>query len=235
MCNHLKFPYIYQNQCPITNASQRAHSAQPHTDAEIMTFLVLPFLDEILSNLFVYVNILAIKIQQVCSNKTLLVWSIWPNLSQTLHKTPCYGPGIEAWFTWIGEIIATRMLFNGNNNYYHYIISKTLNVFFIFPWISSPHGSLGLAHHRYAYCIWELSYANTQTLSGPLTMIRSLWGLECQMVVVAIHAPGLTPLPIAGWLALGYEALPKLTFFVLHTRITDFQTKMTHKYRTTQK
>ena len=84
-------------QCPITNASQRAHSAQPHTDAEIMTFLVLPFLDEILSNLFVYVNILAITIQQVCSNKTLLVWSIWPNLSQTLHKTPCYGPGSQLW------------------------------------------------------------------------------------------------------------------------------------------
>ena len=29
------------------------------------------------------------------------------------------------------------------------------------------------------------------------------------MVVVAIRAPGLTPLPIAGWLALGYEALVK--------------------------
>ena len=84
-------------QCPITNASQRAHSTQPHTDVEIMKFLVLPFLDEILSNLFVYVNILAITIQQVCSNKTLLVWSIWPNLSQTLRKTPCYGPGSQLW------------------------------------------------------------------------------------------------------------------------------------------
>ena len=84
-------------QCPITNASQRAHSAQPHTDVEIMKFLVLPFLDEILSNLFVCVNILAIIIQQVCSNKTILVWSIWPNLSQTLHKTPCYGPGSQLW------------------------------------------------------------------------------------------------------------------------------------------
>ena len=84
-------------QCPITNASQRVHSAQPHTDVEIMKFLVLPFLDEILSNLFVYVNILAITIQQVCSNKTLLVWSIWPNLSQTTHKTPCYGPGSQLW------------------------------------------------------------------------------------------------------------------------------------------
>ena len=61
--------------------------------------------------------------------------------------------------------------------------------------------------NRYAYCLWELSDANTQTLSGPLTLIRSLWCLEGQMVVVAIHAPGLTPLPIAGWLALGYEAL----------------------------
>ena len=77
----------------------------------------------------------------------------------------------------------------------------------VFPWISSPHGSLGLAHHRYTYCHWELSDANTQTLSGPLTLIRSLWCLEGQMVVVAVRAPGLTPLPIAGWLALGYEAL----------------------------
>ena len=75
----------------------------------------------------------------------------------------------------------------------------------VFPWISSPYGSLGLAHHRYAYCLWELSDANTQTLSGPLALIRSLWCLEGQMVVVAIRAPGLTP---AGWLALGYEALP---------------------------
>ena len=76
-----------------------------------------------------------------------------------------------------------------------------------FPWISSPHRSLGLALHRYAYCLWELSNANTQTLSGPLTLIRSLWCLEGQMVVVAIRAPGLTPLPIAGWMALGYEEL----------------------------
>ena len=76
----------------------------------------------------------------------------------------------------------------------------------VFPWISTPHGSLGLAHHRYAYCLWELSDANTHTLSGPLTLIRSVWCLEGQMVVVAIRAPGLTPLPIAGWLALGYEA-----------------------------
>ena len=30
---------------------------------------------------------------------------------------------------------------------------------------------------------------------------------EGQMVVVGIGMPGLTPLPIAGWLALGYEAL----------------------------
>ena len=66
---------------------------------------------------------------------------------------------------------------------------------------------LGLADHRYAYCLWELSDANTQTLSGPLTLIRSVWCLEGQMVVIAIRAPGLTPLPIAGWLALGYEAL----------------------------
>ena len=67
------------------------------THVEIMKFLVLPFLDKILSNIFVYMNILAIITQQVRSNKTLLVWSIWPNLSQTLHKTPCYGPGSELW------------------------------------------------------------------------------------------------------------------------------------------
>ena len=113
------------------------------------------------------------------------------------------------------------MLFNGNNSYYHFIISKTLKGFFIFPWISSPHGSLGLAHNRYAYCLWELSDANTQTLSGPLTLIRSLWCLECQMVVVAIHASGLTPLPIAGWLALGYEALMK---WWLDTKKTNMMT-----------
>ena len=32
------------------------------------------------------------------------------------------------------------------------------------------------------------------------------------MVVVGIGAPGLTPLPIAGWLALGYEALVLFIF-----------------------
>ena len=62
-----------------------------------MKFLVLPFLDEILSNLFVYVNIFAITIQQVYSNKTLLICSIWPNLSQTHRKTPCYEPGSQLW------------------------------------------------------------------------------------------------------------------------------------------
>ena len=84
-------------QCLITNASQRAHSAQPHSDVEIMKFLILSFFDEILSNLFVYMNIMAITIQQVCSNKTLLVWNIWQDLSKSLHKTPCYGPGSQLW------------------------------------------------------------------------------------------------------------------------------------------
>ena len=46
-----------------------------------------------------------------------------------------------------------------------------------------------------------------KTFSGPLTLIRSLWCLEGQMVVVGIGAPGLTPLSVAGWLALGYDAL----------------------------
>ena len=76
-----------------------AHLAQPDRDVEIMKFLILPFLDEILSNLFVYLNILAITIRQVCSNKPFLVWRIWQNLSQTLHKTPCYGPGSHLWRT----------------------------------------------------------------------------------------------------------------------------------------
>ena len=89
----------------------------------------------------------------------------------------------------------------------------------VFPWISSPHGSLGLAHHRHAYCLWELSDANTQTLSGPLTLIRSLWYLEGQMVVVGIRAPGLTPLSIAGWLALGYEALGSQSGVVVFSKI----------------
>ena len=80
---------------PITNASQRARSAQPHTDVEIIKFLVLTILDKILSNLFVYVNKLAITIQQVCSYKTLLVWSIWPNLAQTLQKHPAMGLGVS--------------------------------------------------------------------------------------------------------------------------------------------
>ena len=35
--------------------------------------------------------------QQVCSNKPFLVWRIWQNLSQTLHKTTCYGPGSHLW------------------------------------------------------------------------------------------------------------------------------------------
>ena len=61
----------------------------------------------------------------------------------------------------------------------------TLNIFS--PWVS------GLAHHRHAFCLWEQSDANTQTLSGPLTLIRSLRCLEGQMVFVAISAPGLTP------------------------------------------
>ena len=57
------------------------------------------------------------------------------------------------------------------------------------------------------HSLGEISDANTQILSGPLTLIRSLSCLEGQMVVVGIGVPGLTPLPIAGWLALGYEAL----------------------------
>ena len=44
-------------QCLITNASQRAQPAQPHTDVEIMKFLTISFLDEILWNLSVYMNI----------------------------------------------------------------------------------------------------------------------------------------------------------------------------------
>ena len=114
---------------------------------------------------------------------------------------------IVAWFTWIGQIIAMRMLFNGNHNYHHSMILKILEFSLnfpnwrcltepcayphipmwknsvVFPWISSPHGSLGLAHHRHAYSLWEISDANTQTLSGPLTLIRSLWCLEGQMLV----------------------------------------------------
>ena len=149
-----------------------------------------------------------------------------------------------AWFNWIGEITAMRMLFNGNNSYHHFIMSKILKSFLfnfpnwsclwepcaypyfpmwksvVFPWISSPHGSLGLAHHRYEYCRWELSDAKTQTLSGPLTLIRSLWCLDGQMVVVAIRAPGLTPLPIAGWLALCYEALVICYIYILIGNLT---------------
>ena len=85
------------NQCFITNASQRVHSAQPHTDVVMMIFLVLPFLDEILSNLFAYMNILSITTQQVCSYKTLLVWNVWQNLSKTLYNTLCYGSGSQLW------------------------------------------------------------------------------------------------------------------------------------------
>ena len=48
-------------------------------------------------NLFVWMNILAITIQQICSYKTLLVWNIWQNVSQTFHKTPSYGPGSQLW------------------------------------------------------------------------------------------------------------------------------------------
>ena len=62
-----------------------------------MKFLILPFLGEILSNLFVRMNILAITIQQTCSYKTLLVWNIWQNVSQTFHKTPSCGPGSQLW------------------------------------------------------------------------------------------------------------------------------------------
>ena len=96
-------------QCPITNASQRAHSAQPHTDVEIMKFLVLSFLDEILSNLFVYVNILAITVQQVCSNKTLLVWSIWPNYPKLSTKHPAMGLGVSCGSQW------QRFIFSPNH------------------------------------------------------------------------------------------------------------------------
>ena len=78
----------YQSTGPLSTATHRCRNNE---------FFVLPFHDEILSNLFVYVNILAITIQQVSNNKTLLVWSIWPNLFQTLHKTPCYGPGSQLW------------------------------------------------------------------------------------------------------------------------------------------
>ena len=78
------------------------------------------------------------------------------------------------------------------------------NISVVFPSISSHHGSLGLAHLRYAYSLWEISDANTQTLSEPLNLIRSLWCFG-HMVVVGIGVPWLTPLPIAGWLALGYK------------------------------
>ena len=64
--------------------------------------------------------------------------------------------------------------------------------------------------HVCIYILWKISDANTQILSGPLTLIRSLWCLEGHMVVVGIGAPGLTLLPIAGWLALSYEALVEL-------------------------
>ena len=67
------------------------------SNVKTIKFLVLTFFLEILSNLFVYVNILAITIQQVCSNKILLVWSIWPQLSQIIHTTPCCGPGSQLW------------------------------------------------------------------------------------------------------------------------------------------
>ena len=60
----------------------------------------------------------------------------------------------------------------------------------------------------------KISDVNTQTLSGPLTLIRSLWCLEGQMVVVGIGAPGLTPLPIVSGLALGYGALMICAFLV---------------------
>ena len=36
---------------------------------------------------------------------------------------------IVAWFTWIGELTAIRMLFNRNDSYRHIIISKILNNF----------------------------------------------------------------------------------------------------------
>ena len=137
-----------------------------------------------------------------------------------------------------------RMLFNRNDSYHHFIKSKILKSFLFnfpnwcclretcayphfpkwkhhecyLPWLSSPHGSLGLAHHKHACCLWELSDDNTQTLSGPLTLIRSFWCLEGQMVVVAIRAPGLTPLPIAGWLALikCFHAEPLWAVICLH-------------------
>ena len=72
---------------------------------------------------------------------------------------------------------------------------------------SSEYLFMGLSHHWHVYCIWEPSDGNTQTLSGPLTLIRSLWCLEGQIVDVVIRAPSLFPLPIAGWLALGYGSL----------------------------
>ena len=127
-----------------------------------------------------------------------------------------------------------RVLFNGNNSYHHFIISKILKSFlFNFSnWsclrepCACPHfpmwknhecclplnifSSLFFGFGPPQVCISSLRTIrcqHTQTLSGPRNLIRSLWCLEGQMVVVAIRAPGLTPLPIAGWLALGYEAV----------------------------
>ena len=138
-----------------------------------------------------------------------------------------------AWFTWTGEITAMRMLFNGNDSYHHFIISKILKSFlFNFPnwsclWepCAYPYFSMWKNHEcclplnissSWVFGfgppqVWILSLRtircqNTNPFWTP-DPIRSLWCLEGQMVVVAIRAPGLTPLPIAGWLALGYEAL----------------------------
>ena len=57
---------------------------------KIMKYPGNQFLGEIFSNTFMYMNILAITIQQVYSHKNSPIWTIWHSLSQNLHHPPCY-------------------------------------------------------------------------------------------------------------------------------------------------
>ena len=70
---------------PLSEAKHRCRNNQ---------IIILPFLVKFCQ---IYLYTWAYWPLQSSSNKTLLVWNIWQNLSQTVHKTPCYRSGRQLW------------------------------------------------------------------------------------------------------------------------------------------
>ena len=93
---------------------------------------------------------------------------------------------IVAWFTWIGEITAVRMLFNGNNSYHHFIISKILKSFlFNFPnwsFLREPCAYPHFQCERITKCCLPLNifFSWVFGFGPPQVCIMSLRTIRCQ-------------------------------------------------------